>query len=121
MRRMSRLAIAVLLVAPVVTVAASDATVPTSSAASPPEMDVTTFPMPQSEGQLIVRSGQPEPSGPFPVPRSVTELDSNGDGVIDRSEARANLALWNEFDLADNRDPANRDGHVTQAELDRWH
>ena len=49
------------------------------------------------------------PATPAPRP---AKLDTNGDGVIDRSEAAANPRLAAKFDELDK----NKDGKVTQAE-----
>lgn len=50
-----------------------------------------------------------------PAPR-LAKLDTNGDGVIDRSEAAANPRLAAKFDELDK----NKDGKLSRDELPRW-
>ena len=45
------------------------------------------------------------------------KLDTNGDGVIDRSEAAANPRLAAKFDELDR----NKDGRLSRDEMPRWH
>ncbi|TGT79965.1 EF-hand domain-containing protein, partial [Mesorhizobium sp. M8A.F.Ca.ET.161.01.1.1] len=53
------------------------------------------------------------PATPAPRP---AKLDTNGDGVIDRSEAAANPRLAAKFDELDK----NKDGKLSRDELPRW-
>ena len=53
------------------------------------------------------------PTTPAPRP---ARLDTNGDGVIDRSEAAANPRLAAKFDELDK----NKDGKLSRDELPRW-
>ncbi|WP_303638341.1 MULTISPECIES: EF-hand domain-containing protein [Stenotrophomonas] len=53
------------------------------------------------------------PTAPAPRP---AKLDSNGDGVIDRSEAAANPRLAAAFDTLDK----NKDGKLSRDEMPRW-
>lgn len=46
----------------------------------------------------------------------VADLDSDGDGVLVRGEVPDSHALSSEFSRVDR----NRDGRITQAELDNW-
>ncbi|MDP5252833.1 MULTISPECIES: EF-hand domain-containing protein [unclassified Vibrio] len=54
------------------------------------------------------QNGQP------PRPPSFSDIDSNGDGVISKDEAKGPLA--HDFDQAD----TNGDGELTQTELDTF-
>ena len=67
------------------------------------------------DGLLIIRSAGTgyEPSGPAPA---FAQLDSNGDGFVDPSEAAGYRLLANDFRMAD----SNRDGTLSRRELQRW-
>ncbi|SFN46006.1 hypothetical protein [Dokdonella immobilis] len=67
------------------------------------------------DGLLIIRSAGTgyTPSGPAP---DFAQLDANGDGFVDSSEANAYRLLANDFRLAD----SNRDDKVSRREYERW-
>ncbi|AWH16904.1 hypothetical protein C1922_06000 [Stenotrophomonas sp. ZAC14D2_NAIMI4_7] len=60
---------------------------------------------------IALAADTPAPPAPRPV-----KLDTNGDGVIDRSEAAANPRLAAKFDELDK----NKDGKLSRDELPRW-
>ena len=69
-------------------------------------------------GTVTVRWGQPATlpnAADYRV--SVSDLDSNGDGVINAAEVPPSHALASEFRLVD----VNHDGRITAAELANWH
>lgn len=82
---------------------------------APTNEQTTEFASP--EGNVTLRSGQEEAIIPKDAPKTLAELDANGDGVLTLDEARPSVARTAEFEHAD----LNRDGRVTQAEFDRWH
>jgi hypothetical protein len=67
------------------------------------------------DGLLIIRSAGTgyTPSGPAP---DFAQLDANGDGFIDSSEAAGYRLLANDFRMAD----GNHDGKVSKREYERW-
>lgn len=67
------------------------------------------------DGLLIIRSAGTgyTPSGPAP---DFAQLDANGDGFLDQSEASGYRLLANDFRMAD----SNRDGKVSKREYERW-
>ncbi|HMM65686.1 MAG TPA: hypothetical protein PKC03_01985 [Dokdonella sp.] len=67
------------------------------------------------DGLLIVRSAGTgyTPSGPAP---DFAQLDTNGDGFIDTTEADGYKLLANDFRMAD----SNHDGKVSKREYERW-
>lgn len=67
------------------------------------------------DGLLTIRSAGTgyTPSGPAP---DFAQLDTNGDGAIDNSEAPGYKLLANDFLLAD----SNHDGKVSKREYERW-
>lgn len=67
------------------------------------------------DSQVIVRSAGTgyTPSGPAP---DFTQLDSNGNGSIDHTEASGYKLLANDFRMAD----SNQDGRVSRREYTRW-
>ena len=72
--------------------------------------------IPREQGDLIVRSSGEtsyRPSGPAPA---FADLDRDGNGAIDESEAAGYTLLANDFIIAD----GNRDGRVSQREYSRW-
>ncbi len=68
-----------------------------------------------SEGNVTVRSAGTgyTPSGPAP---DFAQLDSNGNGSIDQSEASGYKLLANDFIKAD----GNQDGRISTREYERW-
>lgn len=69
-------------------------------------------------GPVTVRWGQPATLPNVADYRiSVSDLDSDGDGVISASEVPPSHALSSEFKLVD----VNHDGRITAAELANWH
>lgn len=56
------------------------------------------------------------PANPNAPAQRHAKLDTNGDGVIDRSEAAANPRLAAKFDALDK----NKDGKLSRDELPRW-
>lgn len=70
---------------------------------------------PDPRGDLIVRHGQP-PARPAEARPAFANLDRNGDGVVDASEASGYITLANDFDYAD----TNNDGRISRREFDRW-
>lgn len=68
-----------------------------------------------NEGPLIVHTGQPSAQDPGPPP-AWEQMDANGNGFIDPSEASAYPLLANDFKYAD----SNRDGRISKAEYARW-
>lgn len=68
-----------------------------------------------ADGLLTIRSAGTgyTPSGPAP---DFGQLDTNGNGSIDASEALGYKLLANDFRMAD----SNRDGRVSKREYERW-
>jgi hypothetical protein len=68
-----------------------------------------------NDGLLIIRSAGTgyTPSGPAP---DFAQLDANGDGFVELSEASGYRLLANDFRMAD----SNRDGKVSRREYERW-
>lgn len=68
-----------------------------------------------ADGLLTVRSAGTgyTPSGPAP---EFAQLDSNGDGLVDNTEAAGYKLLANDFRLAD----SNRDGRISKREYQHW-
>ena len=68
-----------------------------------------------ADGLLTIRSAGTgyTPSGPAP---EFTQLDVNGDGFIDSTEADGYKLLANDFRMAD----SNHDGRVSKREYERW-
>lgn len=66
-------------------------------------------------GRVIVRSAGTSyaPSGPAP---EFAQLDTNGNGSIDATEAIGYKLLANDFRMAD----SNRDERVSKREYERW-
>ncbi len=73
----------------------------------------TTYPT--AQGDLTVHSGQPTPPSYGPPP-AFAQLAHRGAGFITAEEADAYPPLANDFIYAD----ANRDGHISKAEYERW-
>jgi hypothetical protein len=73
----------------------------------------TEIPIP--EGELTVKSGQPQPRDFGPAP-AFADIDRGNRGYVNSEEAAAYPPLANDFIHAD----ANRDGRVTRAEYERW-
>ena len=69
----------------------------------------------ENPSEVIVRSAGTgyTPSGPAP---EFGELDLDGNGRIDSSEARGYKLLANDFRMAD----SNRDGFISRREYERW-
>jgi len=72
-------------------------------------------PMSNGSGQVTVRSAGTgyTPSGPAP---DFSQLDNDGNGSIDETEATGYKLLANDFRMAD----SNRDGRVSKREYERW-
>lgn len=68
-----------------------------------------------NQGQVTVNSGQPPARDPGPAP-AWGQLDTNGNGSIDQSEAQGYALLANDFKYAD----SNRNGSVSKSEYTRW-
>lgn len=70
---------------------------------------------PSPRGDLVVRYGQPPAKPAVPKP-AFAELDRNGDGSIDASEASGYATLANDFEYAD----SDRNLRISRREFDRW-
>ena len=68
-----------------------------------------------ADGLLTIRSAGTgyTPSGPAP---EFAQLDVNGDGFIDSTEAAGYKLLANDFRMAD----SNRDGRISKREYQHW-
>jgi hypothetical protein len=71
--------------------------------------------MSNGSGQVTVRSAGTgyTPSGPAP---DFSQLDTDGNGSVDNTEATGYKLLANDFRMAD----SNRDGRVSKREYERW-
>lgn len=67
-------------------------------------------------GPVTVNSVQPPIANADHYRITIADLDSNGDGYIQRSEVPAGHALESEFKLVDR----NRDGRISAEELANW-
>jgi hypothetical protein len=78
--------------------------------------DVQTTQYTRSDGTTVVVNsapGQVPPAGPAPP---FAQLDSNGNGSVDTTEAAAYPLLANDFKFADGND----NGSVSSSEYTRW-
>ncbi|VXB39955.1 conserved exported hypothetical protein [Luteimonas sp. 9C] len=66
--------------------------------------------------QVIVRSYEPRSAQSAQYRIDFTALDADGDGYVDRTEAKAHSALDAEFNAID----SNRDGRLSREELAGW-
>ncbi|MEZ0469412.1 hypothetical protein [Luteimonas salinilitoris] len=90
-------------------------TTPTGSTAPPASTDTGTAVITQNGQEVRINSQLPNSVvGQYRI--DFATLDSNGDGHLSRSEARANESLSAEFDAAD----SYRDGRLSQEELSGW-
>ncbi|WP_255516454.1 hypothetical protein [Luteimonas suaedae] len=90
-------------------------TTPTSPTAPPASTDTGTAVIMQNGQEVRVNSQLPNSVvGQYRI--DFAALDSNSDGHLSRSEARANASLSAEFDATD----SNRDGRLSQEELSGW-
>ena len=90
-------------------VLASSAALAQSTQTSEVQFEATT-------GPVTVKSVQPPIPNADDYRATIAELDSNGDGVVVRSEVPADHALASEFRLVD----TDGNGRITDAELSNW-
>ncbi|MCD9031124.1 EF-hand domain-containing protein [Luteimonas sp. Y-2-2-4F] len=122
MTRSSAIAIATALLLPAVAAAQVQTqplppagTAPERASAQTAQTGIVTFGDP-GEQQVIVRSYEPDGAAGDAYRISFEALDTDGDGVISRSEAAAHPRLSHEFRGVD----ADGDGRLTREELRGW-
>jgi hypothetical protein len=79
------------------------------------QSNIQSTEMRDARGEVTVRWGQNDraPDGPKPA---FEQLDTDGNGSIDESEATGYRLLADDYIHAD----GNRDGRVSRREFDRW-
>lgn len=70
----------------------------------------------QADGTTVVVNSGPQPVPPAGPAPDFAQLDSNGNGSIDATEAKAYPLLANDFEYAD----GSGDNAVSKSEYARW-
>ena len=121
----SRCAIALLLLLATGEALAAKGTPATTLPLAPPEATPADQPLQRQTGMVVIEGTHGERTIIRSVePRSLVGgdrldfgvLDANGDGFVDRTEAKVDAGLTAEFDNVD----GNRDGQLDRIELTGW-